>query len=146
MMNLTTISLDVLPTVLDALGQLEPNNAFDGKSLLPLVEGKTKSHHPNLFWSEGGSTGEWAVRSGDFKLLGVKDVRELYNLADDPAESDNLIQKDRAKVREIKKLYNNWLDQMAPPASGHPKRFGDESADKDKTKKRAEQKAARSKN
>jgi len=138
------ISLDVLPTVLDALGQLETHDAFDGKSLLPLIEGKTETHHANLFWSEGGSTGEWAVRSGDFKLLGFKDKRELYNLADDPAESKNLINENPAKSREIEKLYNNWLDQMAPPASGHPKRFGGEPADKDRAKKRAERKAARS--
>jgi len=119
------ISLDVLPTVLDALGQLETDNDFDGKSLLPLIEGKTETHHPNFFWSEGGSTGEWAVRSGDFKLLGFKQRRELYNLAHDPAESKNLIDDQPAKAREIESLYDRWLDQMAPPASGDPKRFGD---------------------
>ena len=124
------ISLDVLPTVLDALGQLKPNNAFDGKSLLPLIEGKTKTHHPNLFWSEGGSTGEWAVRSGDFKLLAFKDRHELYDLADDPAESKNLIDEQPSKAREIERLYDKWLDQMAPPASGHDKRFSDESVDR----------------
>lgn len=139
------ISLDVLPTVLDALGKLQPNNAFDGKSLLPLIEGKTKTHHTNLFWSEGGSTGEWTVRSGDFKLLAFKDQRELYNLAIDPAESKNLIDQNPAKAREIEKLYYNWLEGMAPPNSGHAKRWGDKPADRANAKKRAERKAANSK-
>jgi len=134
------ISLDVLPTVLDALGRLRPDNAFDGKSLLPLIEGETKTHHANLFWSEGGSTGEWAVRSGDFKLLAFKQKRELYNLADDLAESKNLIDAHPAKAREIERLYDEWLDQMAAPASGDPKRFGAESAN---SRARAERRAQR---
>ncbi len=154
------ISLDVLPTTLDAIGQLDPNNQFDGKSLLPLIEGETKTHHKNLFWSEGGSTGEWAVRSGDFKLIGLKNQRELYNLANDAAESKNLVKTHAAKAKELEKLYDRWLDQMAPPANGQPKRFGGEPADKAnakdnanakdkdkakaKAKKRAERKAARS--
>ncbi|MCH8217475.1 MAG: hypothetical protein IH892_11965 [Planctomycetes bacterium] len=39
-------------------------------------------------------------------------------LTDDPAESKNLIDENPAKTREIEKLYNHWIDQMAPPASG----------------------------
>lgn len=139
------ISLDVLPTMMDAIGQLEPDNAFDGKSLLPLIEGKTESHHHNLFWSEGGSTGEWAVRSGDFKLLAIEETRELYNLAKDPTESDNLIKRMPTKARELERLYNNWLDSMPPPANGQPKLFGDQSAGKSKAKKRADRKTDRPK-
>jgi arylsulfatase A-like enzyme len=46
------ISIDILPTVLDALGVPTPTkNPFDGKSLLPLLAGKTTKHHDALFWS-----------------------------------------------------------------------------------------------
>lgn len=138
------ISLDVLPTVLDAVGELKPDNVFDGKSLLPLIEDKAKTHHANLFWSEGGSTGEWAVRSGDFKLVAIKEKRELYNLADDPGESKDIIERNIDRAIEIEKLYDRWLDQMAPPASGHPKRFGAKPVDRDKPKKRVERKTLRS--
>ncbi|MFT5301519.1 MAG: arylsulfatase A-like enzyme [Mariniblastus sp.] len=138
------ISLDVLPTVLDAVGQLKPDNTFDGKSLLSLIEGKTKKHHANLFWSEGGSTGEWAVRSGDFKLLGLKDRRELYNLAEDPAESNDLMDENPEQAGELEKRYNHWLSQMAMPANGAPKRFGDAPVQTDKASKRAKRKADRS--
>lgn len=139
------ISLDVLPTALDALGLLKPDNAFDGKSLLPLIEGKSKSHHRNLFWSEGGATGEWAVRSGDFKLLAIKDTRELYNLADDPAESDNLVEKNLPKTRELEQLYDHWLNQMPPPANGLSKRYAAASPGSKKAKKQADRKVVRSK-
>ena len=139
------ISLDVLPTVLDAVGQLKPDNLFDGKSLLPLIEGKSDHHHDHLFWSEGGSTGEWAVRSGDFKLLGFKERRELYNLASDPSETMNLMAEIPGKAREIETLYNDWLEQMAPPASGHSKRWGKQAPNAAKSRKRAARKAARSK-
>ena len=57
------ISFDILPTALDALGIDAPESAaFDGKSLLPLIEGKTDKHHDTLYWSKG-SDGEWAVRT-----------------------------------------------------------------------------------
>ena len=139
------ISLDVLPTALDAIGQLKPDNTFDGKSLLPLIEGKSKTHHDHLFWSEGGSTGEWAVRSGDFKLIGLKDKRELYNLADDPAEATNLVAEHPAKATEMEVLYRDWLDQMAPPANGQPKRWDKPQSDrKPESKKRTKREAKRS--
>ncbi len=59
----------------------------------------------------------------------------------------DIFAKHPEKVREIEKLYDSWLDQMAEPASGDPKRFGDGSAGKDKAKKkteRAKRKALRS--
>ncbi|MEE3220935.1 MAG: sulfatase-like hydrolase/transferase, partial [Planctomycetota bacterium] len=45
------ISLDILPTTLDAIGKLPAGNDFDGKSLLPLLTGKSRKHHDTLYWS-----------------------------------------------------------------------------------------------
>ncbi|MCH7728754.1 MAG: sulfatase-like hydrolase/transferase, partial [Planctomycetes bacterium] len=83
------ISLDILPTAIDATGKLSAKNNFDGKSLLPLLTGDSQAHHDTLFWCKDGD--EWAVRRGDWKLRSVKGRSELFNLADDPSEQRNLV-------------------------------------------------------
>ncbi len=128
--NTPIISLDVLPTVLDALG-LTPSAArpFDGKSLLPLLRGETSTHHDNLFWSTGGEKGQWAIRSGDWKLVGTRDQLELFNLADDPAETNNRARQQPQKVADLTQLHNAWLDQMADPMKkGSGKRWTPDSS------------------
>lgn len=117
------ISLDILPTALDAGGTLAADSTFDGKTLLPLLTGKSKTHHETLFWSEGGMTGEWAVRRGDWKLYGLRAQKELYNLADDPSEASDLLATRRDKVRELSKAYDAWIAQMPDALSGNSKRW-----------------------
>lgn len=144
------ISLDVLPTVLDALEVSPPTDKpFDGKSLLPVLQGKNKSLHKNLFFSNGGDNGEWAVRSGDWKLIGIREQKELFNLANDPSEKTNLATKHPEKVAELTKLYDAWLDEMAEPLSGKGKRWKVNTLtdrEKQRFQKRMERKKARKKN
>jgi arylsulfatase A-like enzyme len=117
------ISLDILPTVLDACGVAAPaKHPFDGKSLLPLLTGKTTKHHDALYWSSGGTIGEWAVHQGDWKLRTLKDQQQLFNLASDPSEKTNLKAKHPDRVKVLTALYNVWLEAMAQPLSGGPKR------------------------
>jgi hypothetical protein len=47
------------------------------------------------------------------------------------------------KVKELTKLYDGWLEQMAPPLSGAPKRYGGEATGK--AKKREETKGGKKK-
>ena len=126
------ISLDVLPTTLDATGRLPAHNDFDGKSLLPLLKGKTATHHDTLFWSTGGD-GEWAVRRGDWKLRAVKDHRELFNLAEDPSEKTNLADKHPDRVQTLGKAFEAWISQMADPITGGNKRWVAEPPVDDRT-------------
>ena len=118
------ISLDILPTALDAAGVAMPTGKpFDGKSLLPVLEGKTGTLHEKLFWSEGGRSGEWAVRCGKWKLVAQKKNVELFDLDADPSETKALNDEHPEKVRQLSRLYDEWLDQMAEPASGQGKRW-----------------------
>jgi arylsulfatase A-like enzyme len=118
------ISLDILPTVLDAAGiELPEDVLFDGKSILPLLDGKYDVLHQNLFWSEGGGTGEWAVRSGDWKLVVHKDKFELFNLGNDISESTDLADQHPEVVKKLTVLYDKWLDEMAEPLKEPGKRW-----------------------
>ena len=119
-------SLDILPTALEAAGLALPvEKPLDGRSLLPLLTGQTTKHLDTFYWSEGGAAGGWAVRAGDWKLVTQRNQTkaELFNLAADPAETTDLVTAQPAKVAELTKLYDTWIDQMAEPMHGPGKRF-----------------------
>ena len=113
------ISLDVLPTALDALGvEIPAKMPFDGKSLLPLLTGKSTAHHSELYWNCGEPKGEWAVRQGDWKAYGFKEKYELYNLSKDPSETNDLAAMNTGKARELFQLHAAWLKEMVKSANG----------------------------
>ena len=116
------ISLDILPTVLDAVGDRSvQSKPFDGKSLLPLLTDRVTTHHDTLYFSEG-SRGEWAVRRGDWKLYAMNQQIQLFNLDDDPAEKVNVSAKFPGQVKELKSAFDRWIAQMADPITGGSKR------------------------
>jgi arylsulfatase A-like enzyme len=112
------MSIDLLPTVLDAAG-IEPLNGFDaldGKSLLPLIRGEVDSIHESLCWSEGGDTGEYAIRQGDWKLYIDEDVYELYNLRDDIGETNDLSALYPDRLRAMRQDFFAWMSEMTDDA------------------------------
>lgn len=86
---------DVLPTVCDIIGQdinLLPNpvEEFDGISFLPTLTGEgQQENHDFLYW-EFNETDQIGLRQGDWKLIVKKGVPELYNLAEDIHEDNNI--------------------------------------------------------
>ncbi|MCD6339228.1 MAG: sulfatase-like hydrolase/transferase [Verrucomicrobia bacterium] len=118
------ISLDILPTALDAVGVTPPTHPpFDGKSLLPLLTGWSTALHETLFWSEGGKSGEWAVRRGRWKLRGMRKQIQLFDLATDPSEQNNVASRHPATVKSLTAAYDAWLAPMPSPITGGSKRF-----------------------
>ena len=142
------ISLDILPTVLDATGSTDAtstNPPFDGKSLLPLIADQAEPHHQTMYWSEGGLTGEWAVRHGDWKLHVDKKRVSLFDLSKDPGEKSNLSGQHPQRVKQLTALYDSWLKEMAEPIGRSSKRWGQEKPDltdrqQERIRKRAERK------
>lgn len=127
------ISLDILPTALDAIG-VEPLDApaFDGKSLLPVLSGESATHHDTLFWCKDG--GEWAVRRGDWKLRVARGQRELFNLSEDPSEQTNLVGKHAETEKALDAAFRAWFAQMADPITGGKKGSQAEPAKGKRTK------------
>ncbi|MGB7326706.1 MAG: polysaccharide lyase family 7 protein [Rubripirellula sp.] len=115
------ISFDILPTALDAVGATPATHDFAGKSILPLLTGESTQHHDTLFWSIGPDN-EWAVRRGDWKMHWIKSRMELVNLAKDPSEKKNLADSNPEKVKELSDAFDQWLEEMAEPIKGGPKR------------------------
>ena len=119
------ISLDILPTALAAAGIAAPaEKPFDGRNILPMLRGEAAPTQRNLFWSAGRDDGWWAVRSGDWKLVGDHARVGLFDLGKDVSEKTDLAAKIPEKVAELTKFHDAWLAEMAAPMKSGSKRFG----------------------
>ncbi len=98
--------VDILPTVLDALGIAPPGN-LDGASLLAAV-GAERRAAPSYFEALSASLNRgWAplvgVSSGSLKYIDLP-IPELYDVSSDPAESRNLAGSRPSDVRRMQAL------------------------------------------
>lgn len=124
------ISTDFFPTILELCGidQL-PEQHKDGKSFAKLLSDPDADlgreplfwHYPH--WGNQGGIPSSAIRDGDWKLIDFywKKGTELYNLAEDPGEKNNLAEKNPEKVKELKaKLEALRKDTDAIPPTPNP--------------------------
>lgn len=103
------ISLDIAPTALAAAGATVKDAKFDGVNLLPFLKSDGTPHEA-LYWRLGNVSG---IRKGDWKLDKMpKQKAELYNLAEDKAEANNLADKHPEKLRELQDAYDKWNSQL----------------------------------
>ena len=96
---------------------------LDGINLLPLLKGETQPPSRDFFWCSGSDEGWWAVRSGDWKLVGEKDKLGLFDLSKDVSEANDLAAQMPEKVAELTKLHDAWLAEMAKPVKAGEKRY-----------------------
>jgi arylsulfatase A-like enzyme len=132
------MNLDVLPTVLAAAGaKIDPAWKLDGVDLTPYLTGKNKARpHETMFWRFGG---QWAVRHGDWKLVVGRSAKdgdassgpELFNLARDRNEANDLAAAEPARVAELQKLYDAWnAEQAEATVVDKPKKTGKKATQK----------------
>ncbi|MGB0372711.1 MAG: sulfatase-like hydrolase/transferase [Opitutales bacterium] len=85
-------TMDMMPTIIDLLNLPEDSmlDVVDGESLVPLIAGREFTRTKNIPFSSKG----FALIDGHYKLVrngaGKASKWELYNLAEDPAESSDL--------------------------------------------------------
>ena len=96
--------VDLLPTILDALGEPLPDELL-GRSLLAAANGHPLPDDPSYFEALTGMLNRgWAplhgVRRGDVKLIELP-IPELYDLAEDAEERRNLIATQAARAAEL---------------------------------------------
>jgi arylsulfatase A-like enzyme len=104
---------DVLPTVAEITGSRIPEN-IDGISFLPtLLEEDRQKQHKYLYWEFYERGGRRAIRKGDWKLINYnllnpsKTTKELYNLASDPGEENNMAEKNQQLVNDLEALMDS---------------------------------------
>jgi arylsulfatase A-like enzyme len=125
------VSTDFYPTLLEVAGlSPETSDPSDGESLMPVLK-KTGSlkrsalhfHFPNYAWHMDNRLGS-AIRKGDYKLIERFDDGsvELYNLAEDIAESRELSAEMPEKAAELRRELHAWrtdCDARMPRRAPH---------------------------
>ncbi|MEQ8788045.1 MAG: sulfatase-like hydrolase/transferase [Pirellulaceae bacterium] len=98
---------DVLPTITELAGAKTPAD-IDGISLVPELlgeqaAGRKQAQHDYLYWEINGWT---AIRQGDWRAVRPKGRQkwELYNLADDPSEANDLAAAQPAVLARLTEL------------------------------------------
>ncbi len=110
------ITMDWIPTILDYLGKDLPGG-LDGQSLRPVFENEEVEISRDLFWHfphyRAPDVVPYSiVRSGDYKMIYFFDgsEAELYDLANDPLEENNLIKQLPFIASQLQTKLENWWD------------------------------------
>ncbi|MFQ6133889.1 MAG: sulfatase-like hydrolase/transferase, partial [Armatimonadota bacterium] len=109
------IALDILPTAVAAAGgQLTRQDGIDGVNLLPHITGRRDAvPHRELFWRSGSN---YAARRGKWKLVRRGDnPAELYDLAADIGETNDLAVANPKVVRQLTEALAQWESEMVEP-------------------------------
>lgn len=120
-------AVDLLPTFCAAAGvELPAGYQADGENLLAALSGTPTKRTKPIFWEWQGTSQnpDWwprlAVREGDWKLTMTynKSRMELYNLADDPRERENVADAHRGVVTRLSTMAVTWKASLpdSPPA------------------------------
>ncbi|MCY4511274.1 MAG: arylsulfatase [Acidobacteria bacterium] len=131
--------IDLAPTLLAAAGVSPPPGlAFDGLSLLPLWEGRAEAwpERNYVVQSHRGDAPSryraFAVVGPRYKLVQAQSFGqpappgapfELYDLLEDPGETNDLAAQRPDVVERLTAAYNRWFDDVSATRGYHPVRF-----------------------
>ena len=115
-------SCDWMPTIAELCGVKLLHEKIDGKSLARVIQSDAPSPHTVLHWHmEPEAAPQWAVREGDWKLIGnardssgkelSAEDKKLFlaNLSLDPSESKNLAAEHPEAVARLRQRREEWL-------------------------------------
>jgi arylsulfatase A-like enzyme len=115
--------IDFYPTLLDVAGLApDPRQKLDGLSILPVLKDPSAGlPRDTLYWHYPlkkphflGGRSSSAVRHGDWKLIEFFDTgeRELYHLAKDESEQQDLARQMPQRVAELHEKLKAWRKQV----------------------------------
>lgn len=109
--------VDIMTTICE-VAQVEYPSTYKGNTITPMpgksfaseLKGEKQSSEVPIFWEHIGNK---AVRQGDWKLVAKKGAPwELYNLAIDRAETNNLIESETQMANQLEQAYEEWAKQV----------------------------------
>lgn len=115
---------DLLPTVAEMTGT-EPPKDIDGISFMPALWEKEQPRHDYLYWEFPAYGGQQALRMGKWKAIRQNLQRpkakhagklELYNLEEDPSESNDVA----AEYPEVVARATKWMREARVPSKEFP--------------------------
>ena len=106
---------DLVPTILE-LASIQTDIEFDGRSLMPMVEGEVPSHESEFYITECTWMRKHGWRTPHWKLIVAlepdfhfKPTIELYNLIEDPDENNNLAETRPDVVGNLQDRMHAWI-------------------------------------
>jgi len=104
-------AMDWMPTILNLCGVALPDVKLDGKNLMPVIQSASaKPVHDVLYW---GWIDRWAVREGDWKLMGKgAEGNFLGNLSDPKPEKTNYIKEKPELAEHLQALHDEWVKDV----------------------------------
>lgn len=111
-------SVDFFPTFSSLVHRRsDSDQLLDGKSMIPSLRGQENSVDREIFWHYPvyhHSRPASAIRSGDWKLIYFYDTEstELYNLAEDIGEQNDLATENSEKNEELQQRLDQWLSEV----------------------------------
>ncbi len=94
--------------MLDLAGATKPNE-LPGHSLVPALRGEAIERPWPIFWQFNRSK---AIRDRDWKLVKFGDTDwELYNVASDPTELNDLAKTDPDRVKTLSDQWTTWWNE-----------------------------------
>ena len=111
-------AIDLMPTFIELAGAEYPEERnghpvtpMEGVSLVPVFQGETFERNGPLYFAHQGNRG---IRSGDWKAVSARMDRqwELYNVADDPTELNDLSEEFPEVRQELVGKYESWADEV----------------------------------
>ena len=100
----TAMTMDMLPTYAELAGVDAPDG-IDGTTLTPLLFEGTPLPERDVFWRMREN---WAVRRGPWKLVGVGNESQLFNLDDDIGESNDVSSQKPELVKGLHASLKAW--------------------------------------
>lgn len=117
--KIPVISFDLFPTIMKMTG-ITDEIETDGIDLSDVLSGKSAIEERCLVWHYphyhgSGWTPGAAIRKGDWKLIEFYESQhiELYNLAEDISESNDLSDEYPEKVKELKEMLHTRQKKMS---------------------------------
>ncbi|MHC5058096.1 MAG: arylsulfatase [Planctomycetota bacterium] len=108
--------VDIMATLLDITGTEYPESfggaklrPLRGRSLLPVLEGRTREPHPEIFFEFARYK---VLRAGKWKVSWQKGPWELYDVEADRTELNNLADEFPDKAKELAARHEAWLKDL----------------------------------
>lgn len=117
--------MDVMPTLLDLAGATHPALEYQGRAIEPMMgrtlrpyfSGETSDVHPKDVVTGWEFFGRRGIRKGDWKAIwipapeGTSDW-QLYNVAADPGEIDDLAASEPERLQEMLGLWDEYVERV----------------------------------